>query len=65
MAAGAISFLLFDRRNRVPQSNPLAIQAFIRNSLLALFPFTAGVSHIYQTLFLWYGGFAGGRGRLF
>jgi len=56
MATGAILFLLLGRPT---QNNPWAVRPLIRNGVLALFPFIAGVSHIYQSLFLWYGGFTG------
>jgi Pentapeptide repeats (8 copies) len=60
MATGAILFLLLGRPT---QNDPWAVRPLIRNGILALFPFIAGVSHIYQSLYLWYGGFSGAGGE--
>src|SRR5262249_28581202 len=41
------------------KSNPWSVRVLLEQGILASFLFLAGVSHIYQTLFLWWGGFMG------
>jgi Pentapeptide repeats (8 copies) len=58
LTMGALILLLKRGGNtRLAQQNYLFITGFLRANIIALFLFLAGVSHIYQALFLWFGGF--------
>jgi uncharacterized protein YjbI with pentapeptide repeats len=55
---GAFGLLLLDRLDEAKQGNPWAVRIVVRNSILSLVLFIAGVSHIYQALYMYLGGFA-------
>jgi uncharacterized protein YjbI with pentapeptide repeats len=58
LTAGALALLQVRGGNaELAQRNFENIRRFVRTNVLALFLFLAGVSHMYQALFLWFGGF--------